>query len=132
MRTEDFGRRSAHVFRIIEYGLTRSSARDVEHVDSRTADRDTALCGRRRLVPRGEHEQVDVAGDVSERPQKERHLAAMMHAMVGGVMQELPDRHDLLRPATEGELDGPGEVLVCQSGKKVTDVMLYLPRRAHD
>src|SRR6266545_2046832 len=70
-------------------------------------------------------ERVEISRHASERPQQQRDLSTVMHAVNRRVLQQFADGHDVRRCAwDDDELDGAVDVLVPQRAEKVTHLSL--------
>ena len=59
-------------------------------------------------------EQIEVSRDVTELPQQQRNLRAVMDTMIGSVLHQLAQRHRPQLAAPVLELDGSTHILVPQ------------------
>jgi hypothetical protein len=66
-----------------------------------------------RLVPRVAEQDIEVAGDLSERPKEESNLTSMVNSMDCGVVHQIP-KSECVRPTPERECHDPAEIFICQ------------------
>jgi hypothetical protein len=63
-------------------------------------------------------ERIEVSGGVSEQPDQQGDLPAMVDAVNDGVLQQVPKSGRLRWSAAQGPLDGSIEVCVGKTGQK--------------
>ena len=61
-------------------------------------------------------EHVEVAGRLSQCPQEECNLSAMVNSMDGTMLHEFPEPHCIFWPVSERKLDRPIEIFIIQIG----------------
>ena len=77
-------------------------------------------------------QQIDVPGRAAEDAQQQRHLTAVMHAVIRGVLEQIAQQRRARPDLRQAEFDDAAKVLIFQMSDKRADTRFDIPPGGDD